>query len=165
MPSSRQHSYQLFGLRALAHRGLPPFMGGLCGDHSLHRTTMTQTKCCPFLHFGLWWLQLPVVSHGTEDSVPLAALKDATECAECDGGLKVPQFLFIVPSEDIPLVSYRRHLCRGAEAVSSGPANHWSRSIQLQCTDNVVDVSCAAARRAGLSISPARLRSAPHLAV
>ena len=37
--------------------------------------------------------------------------------------------------------------------------------LQLQYTDNVVDVSCAAARRAGLSISPARLRSAPHLAV
>ena len=115
--------YQLFGVGALAHRGLTPFIGGLCGDHSPHRTAMTQTKCCPILHFGLWWLHLPVVSHGTEDSVPLAALKNATECAECDGGLKVPQFLFIVPSEDIPLVSCRRHLCRGAEAVSSGPAN------------------------------------------
>ena len=63
--------YQLFGVGALAHRGLPPFIGGLCGDHSPHRTTMTQTKCCPILHFGLWWLHLPVVSHGTEDSVPL----------------------------------------------------------------------------------------------
>ena len=49
--------YQLFGVGALAHRGLPPFIGGLCGDHSPHRTTMTQTKCCPILHFGLWWLQ------------------------------------------------------------------------------------------------------------
>ena len=88
MPSSRQHSYQLFGVGALAHRGLLPFIGGLCGDLSPHRTTMTQTKCCPILHFGLWWLHLPVVSHGTEDSVPLAALKGATECAECDGGLK-----------------------------------------------------------------------------
>ena len=28
---------------------------GLCGDLSPHRTTMTQTKCCSFLHFGLWW--------------------------------------------------------------------------------------------------------------
>ena len=34
--------YQLFGVGALAHRGLPPFTGGLCGDHSPHRTTMTQ---------------------------------------------------------------------------------------------------------------------------
>ena len=25
---------QLFGVGALAHRGLPPFIGGLCGDHS-----------------------------------------------------------------------------------------------------------------------------------
>ena len=49
---------QLFGVGALAHRGLPPFIGGLCGDHSPHRTTMTQTKCCPILHFGLWWLHL-----------------------------------------------------------------------------------------------------------
>ena len=73
MPSSRQHSYQLIGVGALAHRGLPPFIGGLCGDHSPHCTTLTQTKCCPVLHFGLWWLHLPVVSHGTEDSVPLAA--------------------------------------------------------------------------------------------
>ena len=47
---------QLFGVGALAHRGLPPFIGGLCGDHSPHCTTMTQTKCCPILHFGLWWL-------------------------------------------------------------------------------------------------------------
>ena len=38
---------QLFGVRALAHRGLLPFIGGLCGDHSPHRTTMTQTKRCP----------------------------------------------------------------------------------------------------------------------
>ena len=26
--------YQLFGVGALAHRGLPSFTGGLCGDHS-----------------------------------------------------------------------------------------------------------------------------------
>ena len=35
--------------------GLHPFIGGLCGDYSPHRTTMTQTKCCSILHFGLWW--------------------------------------------------------------------------------------------------------------
>ena len=35
--------------------GSSPLIGGLCGDHSPHRTTMTQTKCCSFLHFGLWW--------------------------------------------------------------------------------------------------------------
>ena len=52
--------YQLFGVGALAPRGLHPFIGVLCGDHSPHRTTMTQTKCCSFLHFGLWWLHLPV---------------------------------------------------------------------------------------------------------
>ena len=52
--------YQLFGVGALAPRGLPPFIGGLCGDHSPHRTTMTQTKRCPILHFGLWWAHLPV---------------------------------------------------------------------------------------------------------
>ena len=38
----------LHAVGALAHRGLPPFIGGLCGDLSPHRTTMTQTKCCPF---------------------------------------------------------------------------------------------------------------------
>ena len=65
--------YQLFGVGALAHRGLSLFIGGLCGDHSPHRTTMTQTKYCPILRFGSWWLHLPVVSHGTEDCVPLAA--------------------------------------------------------------------------------------------
>ena len=32
---------QLFGVGALAHRGLHLFIGGLCGDHSPHRTTMT----------------------------------------------------------------------------------------------------------------------------
>ena len=69
---------------------------------------MTQTKCCPILHFGLCWLHLPVVSHGTEDSVPLAALKDATECAECDGGLKVPQFLFIVPVTEVKSLAHWR---------------------------------------------------------
>ena len=37
----------------------PPLTGGLCGDLSPHRTTMTQTKCCPILHFGTWWLHLP----------------------------------------------------------------------------------------------------------
>ena len=46
---------QLFGVGALAHRGLPPFVGGLCGDHSPHRTTMTQTKRCPIFKFGSWW--------------------------------------------------------------------------------------------------------------
>ena len=46
---------QLFGVGALAHRGLPPLIGGLCGDHSPHRTTMTQTKRCPIFQFGLWW--------------------------------------------------------------------------------------------------------------
>ena len=44
--------HQLFGVGALAHRGLPPFIGGLCGDHSPHRTTMTQTKCCSI--FAFW---------------------------------------------------------------------------------------------------------------
>ena len=33
--------------------GSPPFIGGLCGDHSPHRTTMTQTKCCPFFKYPL----------------------------------------------------------------------------------------------------------------
>ena len=47
---------QLFGVGTLAHRGLlPPFLGGLCGDHSPHRTTMTQTKRCPIFQFGSWW--------------------------------------------------------------------------------------------------------------
>ena len=44
--------YQLFGVGALAPRGLPSFIGSLCGDHSPHRTTMTQTKCCSF--FAFW---------------------------------------------------------------------------------------------------------------
>ena len=46
---------QLFGVGALAHRGLFPLTGGLCVDLSPHRTTMTQTKCCPILHFWSWW--------------------------------------------------------------------------------------------------------------
>ena len=32
-----------------------PFIGGLCGDHSPHRTTITQTKRCPIFQFGSWW--------------------------------------------------------------------------------------------------------------
>ena len=32
--------------------GSPPFIGGLCGDHSPHRTTMTQTKRCRIFQFG-----------------------------------------------------------------------------------------------------------------
>ena len=36
--------------------------------------------------------------------------------------MKVPQIQFIAPSVDIPVVSCRRHLCRGA--VSLGPENH-----------------------------------------
>ena len=50
---------QLFRVGALAHRGLPPFIGGLCGDHSPHRTTMTQTKCCSI--FAFWVM---VAAHG-----------------------------------------------------------------------------------------------------
>ena len=38
--------------------------------------------------------------------------------------VKVPQIQFFAPSEDIPVASCRRHLCRGAEAVSLGPVNH-----------------------------------------
>ena len=67
-------SYQLFGVGALAHRGLPPFTGGLCGDHSPHRTTMTQRKCCPILHFGLWWLHLPVSTRAASFTVTQTTL-------------------------------------------------------------------------------------------
>ena len=49
------HPDRLFGVGALAPRGLPPFLGGLCGDLSPHRTTMTQTKRCPIFKFGSWW--------------------------------------------------------------------------------------------------------------
>ena len=49
------HPDRLFGVGALAPRGLPPFLGGLCGDHSPHRTTMTQTKRCPIFKFGSLW--------------------------------------------------------------------------------------------------------------
>ena len=51
--------HQLFGVGALAHRGLPLYRGLVRGIISPHRTTMTQTKCCPILHFGSWWLHLP----------------------------------------------------------------------------------------------------------
>ena len=33
-------------------RSRSPCIGGLCGDHSPHRTTMTQTKCCSI--FAFW---------------------------------------------------------------------------------------------------------------
>ena len=46
--------------------------------------------------------------------------------------MKVPQFRFIVPSEDIPLVSCRRHLCRGADTVMhlavDSVRDGWSRT-------------------------------------
>ena len=53
-PSTENNPDQLFGVGALAHRGLPPFIGGLCVDHSPHRITMTQTKRCPIFKFGSW---------------------------------------------------------------------------------------------------------------
>ena len=56
------HSLPTLRSRSPCASWAPPSIGGLCGDHSPHRTTMTQTKCCPILHFGLWWLHLPVVS-------------------------------------------------------------------------------------------------------
>ena len=56
--------FQLFGVGALAHRGLPPFIGGLCGDHSPHRTTMTQTECCPIFKFGSWWCAFQMAPPG-----------------------------------------------------------------------------------------------------
>ena len=66
MQTSRQlphNPYQLFGVGALAHRGLLTFIGGLCGDHSPHRTTMTQTKRCPIFKFGSWWAHPRVVGY------------------------------------------------------------------------------------------------------
>ena len=57
--------HQLFGVGALAHRGLPPFIGGLCGDFSPHRTTMAQTKCCPFFAF---WVVVVCLSNGSSRS-------------------------------------------------------------------------------------------------
>ena len=54
---------QLFGVGALAHRGLSPFTGGLCGDYSPHRTTMTQTKCCSIFAF---WVMVVVCEEGHE---------------------------------------------------------------------------------------------------
>ena len=56
---------ELFGVGALAHRGLPPFTGGLCGDFSPHRTTMTQTKCCPIFAF---WVVVVCLSNGSSRS-------------------------------------------------------------------------------------------------
>ena len=53
---------QLFEVGALAHRGLPTFIGGLCGDFSPHRTTMTQTKCCPIFAF---WVVVVCLSNGS----------------------------------------------------------------------------------------------------
>ena len=115
MPSSRQHSYQLFGVGALAHRGLPPFIGGLCGDYSQHRTTMTQAKCCPI--FCIWVM----VGSSARKRCSSSCFGCVSQVQFIDGygrrcdhavqgfaQVKVPQFLFFVPSEDIPLVSCRR---------------------------------------------------------
>ena len=48
-----------------------PLTGGLCGDHSPHRTTMTQTKRCPIFQFGSWWAhpqQIGSMSHSRASS-------------------------------------------------------------------------------------------------
>ena len=41
--------------RSLCASWAPSLIGGLCGDHSPHRTTMIRTKCCPIFKFGSWW--------------------------------------------------------------------------------------------------------------
>ena len=56
----------------------PPFTRGLCGDLSPHRTTMTQTKCCPILHFGLWWLHLLSSPVSLPSSRPVLAVSLGT---------------------------------------------------------------------------------------
>ena len=45
--------------------GSPPFTGSLCGDFSPHRTTMTQTKCCPIFAF---WVVVVCLSNGSSRS-------------------------------------------------------------------------------------------------
>ena len=45
--------------------GSLPFIGGLCGDFSPHRTTMTQTKCCPIFAF---WVVVVCLSNGSSRS-------------------------------------------------------------------------------------------------
>ena len=42
--------------------GSSPFIGGLCGDLSPHRTTMTQTKRCPIFKF---WVMVVFLSPNT----------------------------------------------------------------------------------------------------
>ena len=74
-PSSENNRDQLFGVGAFAHRGLPPFIGGLCGDYSPHRTTMTQTKRCPIFKFGSWWcaFQMAPPAHSRHHLCPRAS--------------------------------------------------------------------------------------------
>ena len=57
---------QLFGSRSPCASWAPPFIGGLCGDYSPHRTTMTQTKCCPIFAF---WVVVVVREEGAQTTV------------------------------------------------------------------------------------------------
>ena len=73
--------HQLFGVGALAHRGPLSLHRGLCGDHSPHSTTMTQTERCPIFKFGSWWCltvfvpdqECAMLRHGFSPLVPQSA--------------------------------------------------------------------------------------------
>ena len=68
----------------------PPFIGGLCGDHSPHRTTMTQTKCCSI--FAFWVLVdanggcrgIAVCRYGRRPVQPSSSSLARRECVHFD---------------------------------------------------------------------------------
>ena len=90
--------HQLFGVRALAHRGLPPFIGVLCGDYSPQRTTMTQTKCCPVFAF---WVVVVVREGGAQTTVKVPQLLGFP--------VEIPQVQFLDKFD--PPVTHARYAC------------------------------------------------------
>ena len=121
--------------------GSLPFIGGLCGDFSPHRTTMTQTKCCPIFAF---WVVVVCVSNGSYRSH--RALKGSS-----------------LPSCFFPFVFLLR---RSTLALRLGVSGSWQRSDSylLLCRygrRSGQPSSSSLARRACVHVLPFSLPSIP----
>ena len=114
--------------------GSSPFIGGLCGDHSPHRTTVTQTKRRPILHFGLWWLHLPV------STIPLDWFTSWKE-------RWILQHRTLTPVVDISVI---RQLHTKQSFVK------FQEVLSFQLLDRVVGISVASQRQAAQCLLPRR---------
>ena len=101
----------------------PPLTGGLCGDLSPHRTTMTQTKCCPIFAF---WVVVVCLSNGSSRS------HRACDSAGCS--------LMLVVLQRVPPLYGRRPGQPSSSSLARRACVHYSGCSPFYCMASLVFV-------------------------